>query len=340
MIPKRIEAEQFSLDSFPEGGAEKLILTYPESNDKIAEIPLHIIKGSGSGPVLLILAAIHGDEYEGVQTVIELGRMLTSVDIRGTLLLVPVANPYAYRAADRITPDDGRNLAREFPGNKTGTVTERLAWHLGKCLIEKTDLLLDLHSGGTYYEVSEFVGYYENDDEEIGRRSKAAAEAFGLEVIWGHNEVSPGRTVSHAGACGVPWLYTEAAGGRRVKRDEQLRLREGALRLMKHLGMLITPERWISSAESLPAIRYRLSGSGDFDGSITSDVEGFFVPSVALLQKVRQGDEVGIVYNTFGEIMQTYHAVSGGVIVGLAGSPVVQLGSLIYLIALVQEEKA
>lgn len=281
-------------------------------------------------------AAVHGDEYEGVQTVIELGRMLSPGDIRGTLMMVPIVNGYAYRAADRLSPEDGRNLAREFPGNREGTVTERLAWHVGKSLIEQADFLLDLHSGGTYYEVPELVGYYDNDSDETGRRSRAAAEAFGFEVLWAHDQVAPGRTVSHATAHGIPWLYTEAFGGRRIRRDELLRLRQGALRLMDHLGMLADSAKWASAgAGTVPAqdIRYRLGGNGDFDGSVTAEAEGFFIPAVGLLQQVRQGDEIGVIYDVFGEIVHAYRAICDGVVVGLAGTPAVKPGSIIYTVA-------
>ncbi len=265
---KHIEAELFQLDSIALGQKEQLYLTFSAEEVQDAKIPLHIIRGAASGPVLLILAAIHGDEYEGVQTIIELIHLLSPDDISGTLLLVPVANPFAYNVADRCTPEDGCNLAREFPGHPEGTVTQRLAWLLGKSLIEKADFLLDLHSGGTYYDVPELVGYYDNDKEETVRRSIAAAEAFGMEVVWSHKEITAGRTVSHATEHGIPWLYTEASGGRRIKRNEQLHFREGALRLMAHLGILLQPEQWITGSKR--PVRFRLTGNGNFDSSITS----------------------------------------------------------------------
>lgn len=334
-MAKRIEAERFQLESVAAGSKEQIYLTFSAEEVKNAEIPLHIIKGIDSGPVLLILAAVHGDEYEGVQTLIELGHMLSPKDICGTLLMVPIANPFAYNAADRLTPEDGCNLAREFPGKDEGTLTQRLAWHLGSSLIEKADFLLDLHSGGTYYDVPELIGFYDNDSEETGRRSKAAAEEFGMEVMWGHAEISPGRTVSHANAHGIPWLYTEASGGKRIKRNEQCHFREGALRLMNHLGMLLRPEQWITDAK--PIVQYRLTGNGNFDGSITAECEGFFIPSVTLLQKVKEGDSIGIIYNCMGEVQHAYQAICSGVIVGLAGTPIVKPGSVIYMITQMRE---
>lgn len=326
-MTKQLPAADFRIDLYPRGVKEQMYIAIPGVDEGI---PLQLIRGDEPGPVLLILAAIHGDEYEGIQTIIELGRMLRPEHIRGTLLMVSIANPYAYRAADRLTPEDGRNLAREFPGHMEGTVTERLAWAIGGCLIEQADFLLDLHSGGTYYEVPELVGYYDNDSDGTGRRSKAAAEAFGMEIIWGHAEVAPGRTVSHATEHGIPWLYTEASGGRRIKRAEQLHFRLGALRLMDHLGMLLQPAQWISDEK--PQILYRLTGNGNFDSSITAEREGFFIPSVSLMQEVRQGEQIGVLYDSFGIIVQEYLAICDGVIVGLAGTPVIKPGSIIYLI--------
>ncbi|SDD24281.1 hypothetical protein SAMN02799630_02929 [Paenibacillus sp. UNCCL117] len=330
--PERMPAEQFGSATIARLERRRLELTFEaDEQGEEGSIPLHILAGAEPGPTLLVLAAVHGDEYEGVQTVIELGRLLKPGDIRGTLLMVPVANPYAYRAANRCAPEDGRNLAREFPGNPEGTLTQRLAWQIAHRLIDQADFLLDLHSGGTYYEVAELVGYYDKDETEAGRRSKAAAEAFGLEVLWGHRETGPGRTITYANERGIPWLYTEAAGGRRIKRQEQLRFRQGALRLMNHLGMLVAPGCWIEGEAA--QVICRLGGSGDFDGSVTAECEGFFIPEVELLQRVRRGAPIGAIYDGYGREKAELCAISDGVIVGLAGTPAVAVGSVVYMIA-------
>lgn len=331
-----MDAERFDPASFARGTKARIVLTYEESEEKSAEIPVHLIKGNADGPLLLILAAVHGDEYEGVQTAIELGRMVEPEDLQGTLLLVPIANAYAYRAADRFAPEDGRNLAREFPGQRDGTPTQRLAWHLGNSLIRKADFLLDLHSGGTYYEIPALVGYEDNDGEARGRRSKAAAEAFGMETVWGHARLAPGRSISYAAELNIPWLYTEAAGGRRVKRQEQRKFREGALRLMAFLGLLAGSRLAVSSP--VAPTRHRLGGNGDFDASVTAEEEGFFIPEAELLQEVREGQRIGAVYDVFGDVKRAYAAICDGIVVGIAGTPAVKPGSVLYLIAQKQQD--
>ncbi len=75
----------------------------------------------------LVTAGVHGDEYEGPVAIAKLAAGFAAADVRGTIVLIPVVNPSAFRSATRITPEDGLNLARTFPGTPNGTLTERLA---------------------------------------------------------------------------------------------------------------------------------------------------------------------------------------------------------------------
>ena len=75
------------------------------------------IEGQKPGPTLVVLGAIHGDEYEGILAIQDIFTRLQPKDISGKLLLVPVCNPLAYQSYTRLTPQDGKNLARVFPAN-------------------------------------------------------------------------------------------------------------------------------------------------------------------------------------------------------------------------------
>ncbi|GGD51886.1 succinylglutamate desuccinylase/aspartoacylase [Paenibacillus nasutitermitis] len=325
-----LPAQLYDLGGVKPGTKQDWLLTFATEEEARGEIPLHVVKGLEPGPTLLILAAVHGNEYEGVQTVMELIHALQPGDIRGTALLVPFANKLAYEGVSRETPLDGRNLAREFPGDPNGAYTQRLAWHLDHTLIAHADFLLDYHSGGANFSIPLLIGYYHHDEDEAGRRSRAAAEAFGIETIWAHPEVGPGRTVSSATDRGIPWIYTEAFGGLRIRAEEQERYRLGAFRLMDHLGMLLQPERWIVG--DCPRVRNRLLGDGNFDLSFCSNTAGFFIPAVQLLDDVQTGDRIGTIYGAFGEELQSIHTTAAGVVVGLAARPKINAGDSICAI--------
>lgn len=294
-------------------------------------IPVNVLKGHKEGPVLLILAAVHGDEYEGVQTVLQLFRKLNVKDICGTLLLVPTANVSSYYNESRHSAIDGGNLARAFPGQVDGNYTEKLAWNINHGLLKHSDFLLDLHSGGTNYAMPAMVGYNHKLENEIKSESWKAAESFGMSVIWGHESIPSGRTLSAAAERNIPWLYTEGFGGKRVNRSEQDMFEQGALRLMNHLNMLCLPEEWISG--ELNPITHRLIGDGNLDEAITAQYDGFFIPTVSLLDEVEIGSIIGRIVSLTGEELQLIKANAIGLVVMLKAVPLTRKGDGLYTLA-------
>src|SRR2546426_133252 len=83
--------------------------------------------GVHSGAVALVVAGIHGDEYEGPSAVTRIAQELNPKLVSGTVWLIPVANPLAFEAGTRTSPVDGANLARLFPGEDDSL--KRAFWH-------------------------------------------------------------------------------------------------------------------------------------------------------------------------------------------------------------------
>lgn len=308
-----------------------------EREGESQDIPLPVLQiaGAAEGPTLLVLAGVHGDEYEGMETILRLYRDIQPERLAGTLVLAPVANPLSYRGGTRTSPEDGLNMARVFPGDRRGRPTERIAWQLHHRLLAQADFLLDLHSGGTHYAISTLVGYYHNEETEIGRKSRAAAEAFGAELLWAHETVAPGRTVSSALALGVPWLYTEAYGGKRIRREDAELFYHGALRLMRHLGMFpgASEQTAASRADLSAAPERRIYGDGNFDGSETAGASGFFLPETELGAEIRAGERIGSICGFDGTELERVVASRDGIVVMLPGVPTVRQGEPLFLIA-------
>ncbi len=139
-------------------------------------------RGAQPGPFTLITAGIHGDEYEGPAAVAAFVETLSSCPgLAGSVAAIPVANPMAWRASQRTSPDDGLNLARTFPGRADGSPTERLAAALFELAIE-ADYLIDLHSGGVEYLFFPMTGFY--GMAELSNPGFTAARRFGLPTLW------------------------------------------------------------------------------------------------------------------------------------------------------------
>lgn len=285
-------------------------------------LSLPLLRASGdSGPVLTVTAGIHGDEYEGVRALYELFEEMDGTPLRGTLVAVPIANPGAHRAVTRTNPDDGQNLARVFPGNAEGTASERIAAALTRVVISPADFFLDLHSGGVRYGMPSMAGYAAFD-----ARGRAAAEAFGAPVIWGHPVIEPGRTISAALAHNVPFLYTEAWGAGRIRPEDLAMMKRGINNLLRHLGML-------PGDPVIPAPPRRLSGAGNTDDGLSAGADGFLINEVQLLDRVAAGDRLGRLVNPLGETIETYIAPRTGTIGLTHEMPIVTKGDTLFLLA-------
>jgi predicted deacylase len=283
-------------------------------------LPLSTVRGETEGPTLALLAGVHGDEYEGIRAIPEILDTIEPRELRGTILAVPCCNPPAYLSATRTSPIDGLNLARVFPGDPRGTATQRIAHVLAEQVIGPASFLVDLHSAGIAYTMPTLVGYAA-DDTPLGRASAAAARAFGAPVMWGHphDPTATGRTVSEAGDRGIPWLYTEAAGGGRTRDDDVQCYVRGVLNVLRHLGML--PD---APEPTPPALH--LLGRGNLDASLVAGVSGYFVSDVALLEPVRAGQRLGRILGFAGELLEEITAPDAGRVVLIRGLPKITAG--------------
>jgi predicted deacylase len=146
------------------------------------EIPVNIIAGRGSRPVLACIAGIHGDEAEGVLALLDLWRTIDPDELAGRLVLVPVANPPAFAAGRRRSPLDDVDLNRSFPGREDGSPSQRLARELFHSIVLSADLVFSLHS---WYSSGIAENFLEcpPPDTEAARFSFRAACATGFETI-------------------------------------------------------------------------------------------------------------------------------------------------------------
>jgi predicted deacylase len=110
--------------------------------------PVMVATGRRPGPTLWVQAAIHGSEIGGT---LGLHKVLQTLDLdtlSGAVVAVLAANPLAFRAQARNSPQDGENMNRTFPGTLDGTITRQMAYRLIEAARESADIAMDLHSGG------------------------------------------------------------------------------------------------------------------------------------------------------------------------------------------------
>jgi N2-acetyl-L-2,4-diaminobutanoate deacetylase len=304
---------------FPGGGKYKFTLEFDSGGNKI-DIPILLARGRQRGKLLGVCAGVHGDEYEGIRAIFEVFSELDPSEMAGDLLAVPVANTPAFWAGTRNSGLDGEDLARCFPGALDAGQTRAIAFHLARTVIARSDFFLDLHSAGTRLLMPTLLGYDATDP-----RSRAAALDFGAKVLWAHPRVAPGRTISFAKALGVPWAYTEAKGSGRVDPEDLRIYVDGIRNLLRHLSILPGPP--------VPShVECHLFGDGDTNNSVCSTRQGFFFPTIGILQRVRSGEDLGRVLDLHGETIEMVYAPSDGIVVMIRQAPAVQTGDALIML--------
>src|SRR5262249_15428724 len=153
--------------------------------------------------------------------------------LSGTLVAVPVVNGPSFEAGLRTNPDDRQDMARIFPGDPGGTVTEQLACTLSHRFIRHADFYCDLHSAGQYHAMPPISGY-QLRPEPLLTVQREAARAFGLPVVWGTPAMG-GRSLSAAGDFGVPSIYAEVTGEGHCKPADVDRYVHGVRQLLAYL---------------------------------------------------------------------------------------------------------
>ena len=320
-----IPVDDFNPNSISAGTIQPFFLRLcPSGNRENSGLPVLIAQGKRAGKTLVIFAGVHGDELEGVQAIHEVFLRLDPEELTGRVIAVTVANLAAYRATKRISPIDSLNLARTFPGRKDGTITERIAHYLSDLILPHADFFIDLHSSGLTYILPTMIGYDASDGPQ-GRISKEAALHFGTPVMWGHREISPGRSLSVAINRNIPWLYVEAPSGGRVSSQDLPYYINGVFNLLKHLQMLP------GDVQRCPP-QVHLIGTGDLDRTLAVNADGFFVPKVRVLDEVVPNQIVAVVRDLFGHTIEEVRTDRGGLVGMLRANPVVHAGDSVCLV--------
>ncbi|NOY00815.1 MAG: succinylglutamate desuccinylase [Verrucomicrobia bacterium] len=287
------------------------------------------IQGSSNGPHLLITAGIHGDEFEGIFAIYNLIRQIDAAKLHGKLTLIPVANQSAVDLHSRCG-EDNKDLARTFPGDANGSLTEQLAAHLTE-IISKADLYIDLHTGGRTMDVYPLSGYGLVKNATNLETQRRMARAMGLPLIWGTSPELNGRTMSAARDAGVPAIYAEYRGPCPCDPLGIEAYTNGCLAVMSAFDMLDNT-RPLQPSQPPIIVEDPRPGSGHLQVCNPSPIKGIFEISAQLGQNVKPGDLLGTVIDPLTGKEHKITCNQTGVIIVIRSYPQVDEGDALAVI--------
>jgi len=252
-----------------------LMLRWSDNTNPLGYHPIPVIslKG-GDGPTVLVTGGTHGDEFEGPAAMMRLAAQLNPADLSGQVILIPALNAPAVQGSSRVSPLDGANLNRAFPGDADGGPTAMIADFVETMLLPRCDAAIDLHSGGKASFFAPSALATQSADPALRAANLALAQAFGLPVIWELGAHNDNRSVNGAAdRAGIPMIATELGGGGGVDPAITDAAETGLRRCLGHLGVLGEPPkahqpRRVEIASGLQSLY--APGEGIFDRCVSA----------------------------------------------------------------------
>ena len=295
-------------------------------------LPVAVI-ARGTGPTALVLAGNHGDEYPGQIAITRLLRELNPEQITGRLILIPTLTMPAAKAATRLSPLDGKNFNRCFPGNPAGTPSEVVAHYLSSVLFPLADIVIDIHTGGRSMDFEPCAHMHLVPKGKQRDAMLAATEAWNTDFCFLYADIAgTGLLPVEAENQGKVVVTTEMGGSENVTALVHAETQMGLRNVLTHLGILagkpvtreslgLGPTRWV---QALAWEDYRFAPES-----------GVYENLVPLGEDVDAGQPVGAIHFLERPDREPVQVVanSAGVLIATRAPSVVAQGDCVACIA-------
>jgi len=297
------------------------ILVPPGKDGPEVYIPITIVNGVKAGPVLALVAGIHGYEYPPVLAMQQLVKTLKPETLSGKVIIVHVANvPSFFKRTVYYNPCDGMNLNRAFPGKSDGSMCERIAYAITKEVIDRCDYLIDNHCGDGNEDLLPYLYCTEIGDPVVDQKTQQLALHYGLKVIVRDATRPKDKRLSvycanTALLRGKPSLTIESGKLGRTDAEDVIRIVNGTTNILKHLRMI----------EGEPALIFDPVWVTQYT-IIQAEKNGLFYPLVHRGQHVQKNELVGYLTDFFGNTIQKVEAPYDGMVLYIIATPPMSQG--------------
>jgi uncharacterized protein len=285
------------------------------------DLPVTVIQGRISGPTLVVLAGEHGCEYCGIFAAVRVIRDVQPENLRGTLVVLPLANPPAFEErALFVNPIDVVNLYASYPGSPDGTISYIMAHRIFSEITAIADCLIHLHGADYNESLIPFNYYAHTGNAKVDSMSQKLASCFPVKYVLEAEMARDASTGSPKGtsyaATATGTLYGEAAArgipatmcesGREGKIEEEFVMIHytGIMNSMKLLGML-------PGSPSLVEHQSKLTSPV----LVSNRKAGIFHGLARIGDQVTKGQTIGEILNFTGEVTEAILSPIDGMVV-------------------------
>jgi predicted deacylase len=283
------------------------------------DIVINVARSIESGPTLLLMGGLHGDEINGIEIIRRLIERRFNIPKVGSVICIPILNIYGFIHFSRYVPD-GKDVNRSFPGNRNGSLASRIAFYLMQEIIPQIDYGVDFHTGG-----DDRSNYPQIRCVLTNKINQKLADAFHAPFTV-NSKYRPKSLRQSAAKLGKNIIVFE--GGESSRFDEFAIQQgvEGTLRLMNNLGM----------RDELPSpiCKNQIIRNSSW---IRAKSSGIFVPSVRYGEYVVKNSVVGSISDPFGEFKTSLKTRNSGYVIGLNHQPLIHQGDALMHIGVAKK---
>ena len=299
----------------------------PAAADEGTRIPVTIMHGRDDGPVLALIAGTHGYEYTSIIALPRVAAVLDPARMRGSVILVHMANPTTFFGRRVYFGSDGKNLNRMYPGNAEGTISERIAHAIATQVIDRATHVIDMHCGDGNESLRPYSYWMPIGDEKVDGPAREMVLAYGLDhiVVDRTRPTDPKKTLytsTTAMVRGKPAITTESGGMGLTDEASVDAHVAGALSVIHHLGIMTAP-----SVKVTHPVWYEKSEV------LRAPVGGVWRPVVDRMHTVAKDALVGRILDSFGNVLREIRAPFAGEMLYVVATPPVSEGEPLGMVA-------
>ena len=283
---------------------------------KILKIPVVIMKGEESGKTIFVSAGIHGDEINGIEIINHFIKETNQDKLQGTIIFLPILNPWGFKEKSRYVPFDNKDLNRCF--NKKGkSVSYKIARTLMKEVISKCDFGIDLHDG----RVNLIIPHTRIFKKDKCSYLKELSHAFGSEIILQREGESGMMAVESFNVYKTPVLTVEVGGALVLREDFTTQVLSGLKNILVYGGLL-------NGVLDLPVRQFFL----DERLGYLSPIQGILHIEVEIGDAVNKGQLIARIHNPINDKVVKIKSKNPGVIFSVRKDAIINKGESILSI--------
>ncbi len=278
----------------------------------LIEIPVYVFNGDSLGPTILLQGGLHGDEVNSVELV---RRMLIDKSYkihRGCVIVVPLLNVFGFLNMSRDM--HGKDVNRSFPGSKTGSLASRMAYYLMKEITNNVDFAIDYHTGGEQRNNFPQIRY-----TPIDKKGFDLARIFNAPFMFGSGLI-PKSFRNQCYKNNIPVIVYEGGESLRLEENAIQEGINGTLRVLKHFQM-IHEKIQVDTNTSIHIKKRKW---------IRAKVAGLFTSTVQNGEKVKKGQALGHIMDTYGETNFSVKSPYDGYVIAKNNFPIINMGDALF----------